>query len=83
MRVEPISDSKFKVISGLTSNIVDISSRECSCQVFQMDLFPCSHAAATIRYEIIWYKRIRYELFIFTNTNVRKMVKGDEFHTGL
>lgn len=49
MRVEAITDLKFKVISDLNSNIVNIGLRECSCQVFQMDLFPCSHVAKVAR----------------------------------
>lgn len=49
MKVEPISGTKFKVISSMKSNFVDIPMGNCSCQVFQMDLFTCSHATRVIQ----------------------------------
>lgn len=49
MKVEGISESKFKIISGLKSFIVDISAMKCSCNVWQIDLFPCSHATRALR----------------------------------
>lgn len=50
MKVEGISESKFKIISGTKSYIVDLVAMKCSCHVWQLDLFPCSHATRAIRY---------------------------------
>lgn len=49
MRVQPLSDLIFNIISACDRNMVDLGKRECSCQKFQLDLFPCSHATAAIR----------------------------------
>ncbi|KAL6524051.1 hypothetical protein OROMI_031146 [Orobanche minor] len=50
MKVEPISDIKYKVVYGSHSHMVDLAVRECSCHVFDLDLIPCSHAAAAISF---------------------------------
>lgn len=48
-KVIPISYLKFNIISSTGSNVVDLHKWECSCNMFQMDLLPCSYAAAAIR----------------------------------
>ncbi|KAL6557645.1 hypothetical protein OROMI_017995 [Orobanche minor] len=49
MKVDPITNIKFKVISESKTHIVDIVSRECSCHVFDLDLIPCAHATSALR----------------------------------
>ncbi|XP_057790698.1 protein FAR1-RELATED SEQUENCE 5-like [Salvia miltiorrhiza] len=48
MAVEAINSMKFKVSEGTKHYIVDLNERSCSCREFDMDLIPCSHAAAAI-----------------------------------
>ena len=45
-----ISDNIFKVHDGETNWTVDLSDSACSCREFDLDLIPCAHAAAAIRY---------------------------------
>lgn len=48
MMAEPISISKFKVVSGKHTYVVDVGAKTCSCREFDLDLIPCSHAVAAI-----------------------------------
>ncbi|KAH6756846.1 hypothetical protein C2S53_000614 [Perilla frutescens var. hirtella] len=71
MNVQAISATKFKVTHEMKHYTVDLVSRKCSCQKFNLDLIPCPHAAAAIIkankhiYSYVW----RY----YTTNNLREM----------
>lgn len=67
MIVQPISDTKFNILLGGQSNIVDLRNRECSCKVFQSLLLPCSHAIAAIRFVILKYIVVRKFIDVIRN----------------
>ncbi|XP_057784957.1 uncharacterized protein LOC131002492 [Salvia miltiorrhiza] len=48
MEVNPINTFKFTVSSSDRKYIVDLRTKSCSCLEFDLDLIPCSHAAAAI-----------------------------------
>ena len=46
--MEPINADQFEVIDGVIHKVVDVANKTCSCGVWQLDLFPCSHAFAAL-----------------------------------
>ncbi|KAH6815696.1 hypothetical protein C2S51_020516 [Perilla frutescens var. frutescens] len=75
MNVQSISATKFKVTHGMKHYTVDLVGRKCSCQVFNLDLIPCPHAAAAISkankhvYSYVWS--------FYTTENLRGMYSGE------
>ncbi|XVF88963.1 hypothetical protein PTKIN_Ptkin19aG0093500 [Pterospermum kingtungense] len=53
MVVQGINSYTFNVKDGLKSYVVNLMHRTCSCRKFDLDLMPCSHACAAIRYYYI------------------------------
>ncbi|XVF63993.1 hypothetical protein PTKIN_Ptkin09bG0131600 [Pterospermum kingtungense] len=51
MAVKAISSYEFQVLDGTRERFVNLQDRTCSCRKFQLDLLPCAHAIAAIRYE--------------------------------
>ncbi|XP_062112481.1 uncharacterized protein LOC133823641 [Humulus lupulus] len=64
MTVEPASTLIYSVHNGLTTNIVDIANKSCSCNKFDLDELPCEHAMAVIRKMNLQYKK--YCSYYFT-----------------
>lgn len=40
--------------------VVDLDKKTCECREFQLDLIPCPHAAAAIRYDFIHFRFVIY-----------------------
>ncbi|XP_062115526.1 uncharacterized protein LOC133829753 [Humulus lupulus] len=55
--VEPARTLNYSVHSGLTSSIVDIAKKSCTCNKFDLDELPCEHAMAVIRKMNLQYKK--------------------------
>lgn len=49
--IQAIDRVEFQVIGRSKDRVVKLSTKECSCDEFQSDLLPCTHAMAAIRYE--------------------------------
>ncbi|XP_062085684.1 uncharacterized protein LOC133791784 [Humulus lupulus] len=64
MTEEPASTLIYSVHSGLTTNIVDIAKKSCTCNKFDLDELPCEHAMAVIRKMNLQYKK--YCSYYFT-----------------
>ncbi|XP_062085523.1 uncharacterized protein LOC133791620 [Humulus lupulus] len=62
--VEPASTLIYSVQSGLTTNIVNIAKKSCTCNKFDLDELPCEHAMAVIRKMNLQYKK--YCSYYFT-----------------
>ncbi|GAB2282125.1 hypothetical protein Dimus_039520 [Dionaea muscipula] len=50
MQVKPIGNFNYQVMDGQRGYVVDLSLRSCTCRRFDLDLLPCAHAIAAVRY---------------------------------
>ncbi|KAL8515282.1 hypothetical protein ACS0TY_014121 [Phlomoides rotata] len=48
--VQVLTDQRYKIVDGTKSHVVDLAKRECDCWEFQLELIPCRHAVAAIRF---------------------------------
>ncbi|XP_021288860.1 uncharacterized protein LOC110420034 [Herrania umbratica] len=46
--VQPINRMEFQVIGGTKDAVINLCTKACSCNEFQSDLLPCTHAMPTI-----------------------------------
>ena len=44
----------YHVRGGTKDRLVNLTDKSCTCRRFNLDLIPCSHACAAIRYVYIW-----------------------------
>ena len=49
MQVKPSNDDIYKVTECDNEYVVNMESKRCTCNHFQIDEFPCSHALAVVR----------------------------------
>ena len=59
MQVNPINVDEFQVQDNGVNEVVNINKRTCTCNYWQMNDFPCSHAMATM-----WKNRLQVMSFI-------------------
>ncbi|KAL8502905.1 hypothetical protein ACS0TY_021870 [Phlomoides rotata] len=48
--VQALTYQRYKIVDGIKSYVVDLAKRECDYWEFQLELIPCSHAIAAIRF---------------------------------
>ena len=52
--VEPVDKYVYHVKGETKNRVVNLTDKTCTCRRFNLDLIPCSHACAAIRYVYIW-----------------------------
>ena len=55
MNVIPVNKLTYHVMGLHKEHVVNLKRKTCTCRRFQLDLLPCAHAAAVIRYFISYY----------------------------
>ena len=48
--VEPVDNFVYHVKGEIKNRVVNLTNNTCTCRKFNLDLIPCSHACAAIRY---------------------------------
>ena len=51
---EPVDKYVYHVKGGTKDRVVNLTNKTCICHRFNLDLIPCSHACAAIRYVYVW-----------------------------
>ena len=52
LEANSIDNSIYLIKDGRKDGIVNLKKKTCSCRKFQLELLPCRHAVAAIRYLI-------------------------------
>ncbi|XVF84789.1 hypothetical protein PTKIN_Ptkin17bG0067100 [Pterospermum kingtungense] len=80
MTVKSINSFEFQVLDGTRERFVNLQEKTCSCRKFQLDLLPCAHVIAAIR----WAGQDVYAYCAdyFKTINLRQMYSGQIYHVG-
>ena len=54
----------YHVKGGTKDRVVNLTDKTCTCRSFNLDLIPCSHACATIRYVYNYFLYLRMLYYI-------------------
>ena len=67
---ESVDNSVYHVKGGTKDRVVNLTDKTCTCRRFNLDLIPCSHACATIRYvyNCLLYLRMLYHIIVIKIT---------------
>ena len=67
---KPVDKYVYHVKGGIKDRVVNLIDKTCTCRKFNLDLIPCSHACAAIRYVYIWllYLSMLYHLIVIKIT---------------